>query len=106
MRMAIDFFFRSLAEDQQEKAVCILLSGSGSDGTHGLRAVRCAGGMCMAQDPRTAQFGIMPQSAIDTGLVDYVLPADRMPAGVGGLLATPLCRHAGSRETVDAGAVR
>ena len=56
MRMAIDFFFRSLAEDQQDKAICIILSGSGSDGTHGLRAVRSAGGMCMAQDPGTAQF--------------------------------------------------
>jgi PAS domain S-box-containing protein len=79
MRMAIDFFFCSLAEDKQERAICVILSGSGSDGTHGLRAVRSAGGMCMAQDPGTAQFRVMPQSAIDTGLVDYILPADRMP---------------------------
>jgi len=104
MRMAIDFFFRSLAQDQKEKAVCIVLSGSGSDGTQGLRAVRSAGGMCMAQDPGTAQFGIMPQSAIDTGLVDYVLPADRIPHAL-----LDYVRHFRTRppespeETADAG---
>ena len=82
-RMPIDFFFRSLAEDQQARAVCIVLSGSsGSDGSQGLRAVRGGGGMCMVQDPRTAQFGVMPQSAIDTGLADHVLPAGEMPAAL------------------------
>jgi chemotaxis methyl-accepting protein methylase/signal transduction histidine kinase len=103
MRMAIDFFFRSLAEDQQEKAICVILSGSGSDGTHGLRAVRSAGGMGMAQEPATAQFGIMPQSAIDTGLVDYVLPPDRMPAALVAFVRHPRTDAAGPQETAEAG---
>ena len=71
IRMPIDFFLTSLAEDQHERAVAIILSGSsGSDGTRGVRMVREAGGLCMVQDPETAQFPAMPQSAIDTGLVD------------------------------------
>ena len=74
MRMPIDFFFRSLAEDQHEKAVCVILSGSGSDGTHGLREVRGAGGMTIVQAPETAQFDAMVRNAIATGMVDYVLP--------------------------------
>ncbi|MCL5271038.1 MAG: PAS domain-containing protein [bacterium] len=80
IRKPIDFFFESLAEDQQEKAIGIILSGSsGSDGPRGCRAVRAAGGMCMAQDPKTAQYPAMPQSAIDTGLMDFVLPVNQMP---------------------------
>jgi two-component system CheB/CheR fusion protein len=83
IRMPIDFFLTSLAEDQHEGAACIILSGSsGSDGTRGVRAVRGAGGMCMVQDPETAQFPAMPQSAIDTGLVDHVLPVAQMPAAL------------------------
>ncbi|MGH7847669.1 MAG: chemotaxis protein CheB, partial [Candidatus Binatia bacterium] len=82
MRMPIDFFFRSLAEDQPEKAICVLLSGSGSDGTLGLREIRGAGGMIIAQDPETAQFDSMVRSAIATGLVDYVLPAAEMPGAL------------------------
>jgi len=68
VRMPIDFFFRSLAEDQREKAICVLLSGSGSDGTLGIREIRGAGGMIMAQAPETAQFDSMSRSAIATGL--------------------------------------
>ena len=68
-RMPIDFFFRALAEDRRERAVGVLLSGAGSDGTLGMRAVRGAGGLTMAQD-HTAQFGEMPRSAVATGLVD------------------------------------
>ena len=56
IRMPIDFFFRSLAEDRQERAVCVLLSGAGSDGTLGVRAIRGAGGLTIAQDPQTAQY--------------------------------------------------
>ena len=80
---AIDRFMTSLAEDLGAKAICIILSGSsGSDGPRGVRAVRAAGGMCMAQEPGTAQFAAMPQAAIDTGLVDYVLPPGQMPAAM------------------------
>ena len=75
IRMPIDLFLASLAEDRHEGAVGIILSGSsGADGTRGIRAVSVAGGMCVVQDPETAQFPAMPQSAIDTGLVDHVLP--------------------------------
>ena len=82
---AIDQFLMSLAEDQGERAIGIILSGSSAvDGPRGVRAVRGAGGMCMAQDPQTAEFPAMPQGAIDTGLVDHVLPAGQMP---GALLA-------------------
>ena len=76
-RLPIDFFFRSLAQDQRERAICIVLSGTGSDGTQGLRAVKGEGGMAMAQNPGSTEYDGMPRSAIATGLVDYVLPPAR-----------------------------
>ena len=79
-RLPIDFFFRSLAADQHERAVCIVLSGTGSDGTLGVRAIKGEGGMAMAQTPETAEFDGMPRSAIATGLVDYELPPAEMAA--------------------------
>ena len=78
-RLPIDFFFRSLAQDQHERAICIVLSGTGSDGTQGLRAVKAEGGMAMAQNPESTEYDGMPRSAINTGLVDYILPAAEMP---------------------------
>ena len=78
-RLPIDFFFRSLAQDQHERAICIVLSGTGSDGTQGLRAVKAEGGMVMAQTPESTEYDGMPRSAINTGLVDYILPAAEMP---------------------------
>jgi len=79
LRMPIDFFFRSLAEDQGEKAICVILSGMGADGTLGLRAISGAGGMSMVQDPASAKYDGMPESAVKTGLTDFILPADKMP---------------------------
>jgi two-component system, chemotaxis family, CheB/CheR fusion protein len=79
VRMPIDFFFRSLAEDQQGRAIGILLSGTGTDGTLGLKEIKMVGGMTIAQDPRSVQHGGMPQSAIANGAVDYVLPVEKMP---------------------------
>ncbi len=79
-RLPIDFFFRSLAQDQRERAIGIVLSGTGSDGTQGVRAIKGEGGMAMAQNPRSTEYDGMPTSAIATGLVDYVLPAAEMPA--------------------------
>jgi two-component system CheB/CheR fusion protein len=72
--MPIDFFFQSLAVDQGEKAICIILSGSGSDGTLGLRAIKAGGGMAIVQRPDTTEYDGMPMSAIETGVVDYQLP--------------------------------
>jgi PAS domain S-box-containing protein len=79
MRMPIDFFFKSLAEDQKEKAICIILSGTGSDGTAGLKAVKSYGGMVVVQFPEEAQYDGMPSSAIATGVVDYILPVSNIP---------------------------
>ncbi len=79
-RLPIDFFFRSLAQDRREQAICIVLSGTGSDGTQGVRAVKGEGGMAMAQTPESTEYKGMPQSAIATGLVDYELPPAEMPA--------------------------
>ena len=79
-RLPIDFFFRSLAQDQQERAIGIVLSGTGSDGTQGVRAIKGAGGMVMAQNTASTEFDGMPRSAIATGLVDYQLPPAEMPA--------------------------
>ncbi len=76
---SIDLFLRSLADDQLEKAICIILSGTGSHGTVGLQAVKAAGGLVMVQDPRTAGYPGMPESAIGTGLADQVLPVEQMP---------------------------
>ena len=78
LRLPIDFFFRSLAEDLEERAIGVLFSGAGSDGTLGARAIRGAGGMVIAQDARTALFGDLPRSAVAAGLVDHVLPPERM----------------------------
>jgi two-component system, chemotaxis family, CheB/CheR fusion protein len=78
VRMPINYFLRSLAEDKGEKAICIILSGTGSDGTLGLKAVKGEGGIALAQDERQAKFDGMPRNAIDTGLVDFVLPVERM----------------------------
>jgi len=76
---SIDLFFQSLAEDQREKSVGIVLTGTGSDGTLGIRAIKAAGGMVMVQDPDTAMHNGMPRSAIATDAVDYVLPIEHMP---------------------------
>ena len=79
-RLPIDFFFRSLAQDQRERAIGIVLSGTGSDGTLGVRAIKGEGGMVMAQNPGSTEFDGMPQSALATGLVDYEMPPAEMPA--------------------------
>jgi two-component system CheB/CheR fusion protein len=79
-RLPIDFFFRTLAEDQHERAICIVLSGTGSDGTQGVRAIKGEGGMVMVQNPASTEYDGMPRSAIATGLVDYELPPAEMPA--------------------------
>lgn len=80
-RRPIDTFFASLAEDQEERAVCIVLSGTGSDGTLGLRKVKEYGGLTLAQaDFDATALSGMPQSAAATGLVDHIIPAAEMPA--------------------------
>jgi len=80
LRLPIDSFFRSLAEDQGERAICVILSGSGSDGTLGLRAIHGAGGISFVQEPATAKYEGMPTSAVQSGLASYVLPVDQITA--------------------------
>ncbi len=79
LRLPIDHFFRSLAEDQRERAICVVLSGTGGDGAIGLRTVKGEGGLVIAQTPETAAYDGMPRSAIATGLVDYVLAPREIP---------------------------
>jgi two-component system, chemotaxis family, CheB/CheR fusion protein len=80
VRLPIDYFFRSLAQDRHDRAICIVLSGTGSDGALGVRAVKGEGGMVMAQTPETTEYDGMPRSAIATGMVDFVLAPHEMPA--------------------------
>lgn len=77
-RAFIDLFFRALAEDQRDNAICIVLSGTGSDGTIGLKRIKEYGGMVMAQDPSDAEYEGMPSSAIATGMVDVVASATEL----------------------------
>ena len=79
-RLPIDFFFRSLAQDQQERAIGIVLSGTGSDGTLGVRAIKDKGGMIIVQDPISTEHDGMPRNAIGTGLADYILSPAEMPS--------------------------
>jgi two-component system CheB/CheR fusion protein len=80
LRMPIDYFFRSLAQDQKDRAICVILSGMGTDGTLGLRAIKGELGMAMVQDADSAKYDGMPRSAIATGLADFVSPPEKMPA--------------------------
>ena len=82
LRLPIDFFLRSLAHDQQEHSIGVILSGMGSDGTLGLRAIKEKGGVVLVQDPATAKFAGMPRSAIDSGLADIVAPVDDLPGRI------------------------
>ncbi len=102
-RFPVDELFWSLADDQQERAICVVLSGTGHNGTEGLKKVRAAGGCAIAQDPDTAKFDGMPHSAISAGLVDRVLAPDRIPEFLieyvsQGYLADPLPSDAGNDD--------
>ncbi len=78
LNLPIDIFLRSLARDQEKNAIGIILSGTGSDGTLGIRAIKEYGGMAMVQDDRSAKFDGMPRSSISTGMVDFILPPAKL----------------------------
>src|SRR5271156_5657520 len=78
-RLPFDFFLRSLAEELGRRAICVILSGTGGDGSLGLKAVKEKGGLVIAQDPNEAEYDGMPRSAIMTGAVDLVLPVAKIP---------------------------
>lgn len=82
LRLPIDFFFRSLADDQHERSLGVILSGMGSDGTLGLRAIKEKAGGVFVQIPASAKFDSMPRMAIDAGLADVVAPAEELPGKI------------------------
>lgn len=79
LRLPIDYLFRSMADDRHERAMGVILSGMGTDGTLGLKAIKEKGGVVFVQDPASAKFDGMPKSAIHTGLIDIVAPANLLP---------------------------
>ena len=79
LRLPIDTFLKSLADDRKEQAIGVLLSGMGSDGTLGARAIKDKGGLVLVQDPAQARFDAMPRSAIEAGLADIIAPANELP---------------------------
>ena len=93
LNLPIDIFFRSLAEDQQSNAVGIILSGTGSDGTLGIRAIKEFGGVTMVQDDQTAKFDGMPRSSISTGMVDLVLSPDDLAKELANYIKHPIINH-------------
>lgn len=98
--LPIDIFFRSLAKDYGKNAIAIVLSGTGSDGTLGTRAIKEAGGMVMAQDEHTAKFDGMPRSSISTGLVDYILPPGKMPEELVNYIKHPFVDQSRQNTTI------
>jgi PAS domain S-box-containing protein len=75
----VDDFFKSLAEEQRERAIAIVMSGMGSNGTAGAQAIKAVGGLCIAQEPESAEFPSMPRHLIDQGYADYILRPVDMP---------------------------
>ncbi len=95
----INFFFRSLSVELQDRAICVLFSGAGTDGTLGVEAITAAGGLALIQDPQTAQFDAMPRSAINSGAFGFILnPAD-IPKTVVQYLTTPYIKNISPEET-------
>ncbi|MEP6686335.1 MAG: CheR family methyltransferase, partial [Verrucomicrobiota bacterium] len=96
--LPVDAFFASLARDSGERAIGIALSGTGSDGTGGIRSIKEAGGLVMIQDEHSAKFSGMPHSAIATGLADYILPAGEMPPALLKFIRHPLFKKTDGSE--------
>jgi len=82
LRLPIDFFLRSLAQDQQQQSIGVILSGMGSDGTLGLRDIKEKAGLALAQEPASAKFDSMPRNVIDAGLADIVAPVEELPGKI------------------------
>ena len=93
LNLPIDMFLKSFAEYEKEKAIAVILTGTGSDGTRGIRAIKENDGMVMVQDPNQAKFDGMPQSAIHTGLVDYILKVEDMGMELKNFIDAPVVLH-------------
>ena len=96
----VDDFFKSLAEEQRERAISIIMSGMGSNGAAGCQAVKAVGGLCIAQEPEAAQFPSMPRHLIDAGYADYILRVKDMPDVLLGYAGHPYAR--GSESDAEA----
>ena len=99
--VAVDLLFRTLAQVHRERSFVVILSGTGSDGTASLSVVKDMGGVIIAQTPEDAGYGGMPKSAIDTGLVDFVLPVRQIPQKLVALWANAQRIHLGLPSSVD-----
>jgi len=100
LNLPIDIFFRSLAADKNKNAIGVILSGTGSDGTLGIRAIKEAGGMVMVQDDQSAKFDGMPRSSISTGLVDYILPPEKMPGELLNYIKHPFIKKSATLDNI------
>src|SRR5437762_5360322 len=99
--MPIDRFLRSLAEDQRSNAIGVILSGTASDGTLGLAAIKAEGGITFAQDEKSAKFDGMPQNAIAAGCVDFILPPDAIAGELARIRAHPYLAPSSSSRTAE-----
>ncbi|HIB37325.1 chemotaxis protein CheB, partial [Mesonia sp.] len=88
LNLPIDLFLDSLADYKKDQAIAVILSGTGSDGTRGVKAIKEADGMVMVQDPKQAKFDGMPKSAINSGMVDYILPVEEMGGEISRFIET------------------
>jgi len=102
--MPINTFFQSLAASWGDRAIAIVLSGTGSDGSNGILDVRDAGGLVLVQSPESASFDGMPQSAINTGYVDSIFVPENMPSALAVFAANPALRQFGVDNPDDEGA--
>ncbi len=99
LRLPVDFFFRSLADDRLDRSIGIILSGMGSDGSLGLKAIKEKGGLILVQDPSTARFDSMPRSASEATIVDISAPASELPLKLINLLKMPV--RTGAKQELE-----
>lgn len=102
-RHPIDKFFTALVKDRGAKAIGVVLTGAGSNGTAGLLDIKQAGGLCIAQDPKTARFDSMPRHAIASGAVDYILAPEKMPEALVAFASHPYLEHPADPEALADG---
>ncbi len=100
LNLPVDIFLRSLAIEKGKNAIGVILSGTGSDGTLGTRAIKEAGGMMMVQSEESSKFDGMPRSSISTGLVDYILAPTAMPEELSNFIKHPFVKKTNSIETI------
>jgi two-component system CheB/CheR fusion protein len=101
IRLPIDTFFRSLASDLKDKAIAIVLSGAGGDGTLGAKDIKGEGGMVMVQEESQAEYDGMPRSVIDSGLADFILSVEAMPEKLRKYMVHPFLKQREMKETEE-----